>query len=133
MNSNIFIIILSLLGLWVSFSIMEKKKTKNCGRFCNYEVISSKYSQTFGIENTILGSLYYGAMIAAHLIFWFWPTILPVNLLELAYTSVFGAALLAAVFSLYLVAIQFFVLKKLCPFCLMTAVINIILAILTLP
>lgn len=92
------------------------------------EVVTSKYSKMFGVNNEVIGALYYAAMAVGALLLFVQP--------PLAATAfpwlLLGAAALSFLASLYLITIQLFVLKHVCTWCMTTAVINGTLLVLTL-
>lgn len=81
-----------------------------------HEVINSDYSKIFGIAVEKLGMLYYALIIVGY-------SLLVMELLEfsLLNQSLLVATGLAFLFSMYLTYIQFFVLKKICTWCLVSA------------
>jgi uncharacterized membrane protein len=114
---------LSALGLLISAYILYTQRTGkklSCliGDKCDI-VTKSEYSKTFGIENSLLGVLYYGGLLAVIALG------IPVpGLLVLLVSAV------SSLFSLYLVYIQFFVLRELCDYCMLSAFINWTLTII---
>lgn len=90
------------------------------GRNCDI-VVNSRYSRTFGVENTIFGLLYYGSVFAIT----FFGVALPPWVLLIA-------ASLAALFSVYLTALQLFVIKGLCDYCMVVNAANIVILALAL-
>ena len=114
---------LSALGLVISLYLLyvklrNKKLICFLGEDCD-AVVKSKYGSFFKIPNEALGMLYYAAMIIG--------TALAINILFLQ-----AAAVLALTASLILVAVQAFVLKKWCEWCLATALINLALFVLVI-
>jgi uncharacterized membrane protein len=112
-------LIAALAGLGVSWYIYRKQvaaKPLMCPRKAPCEtVIASPQSKTFGISNTILGMLYY---IVVFLFFAYYAT----------GQSMYGTAVALAVltaggflFSAYLVAVQHFVIRQWCVWCLGSA------------
>jgi uncharacterized membrane protein len=119
------------IGIGITIYIHRKKRTKAplmCPRNANCDdVINSRYGKTFGISNDVLGLLYYifvGVVYSAILVR---PDLVSVQLEQILAFFV-GAA---AFFSLYLMAIQAYVLKKWCIWCLGAAAMNIALALIT--
>jgi len=115
----------SILGLGISLYIFQKKFTKTkliCPResSCDH-LVHSVYSNTFGIPNEILGIIYYILQI----IFWILFIYLPNSLNQISYFLLVIATTLAVLFSIYLVAIQAFIIRSWCLWCLGTALINI--------
>tara|TARA_Y100000310_G_scaffold97577_1_gene95221 strand:+ start:6980 stop:7360 length:381 start_codon:yes stop_codon:yes gene_type:complete len=118
---NVYLIILSLIGFIVSFYIWNKKRKKETlvcligQRTCD-EVIHSKYSKTFGIPNEVGGMLYY-------------VVVLIISVFSLSNLNSFLLVIsgIAALASLYLTFIQLFKLKNFCEYCLVTALVNILI------
>ncbi|MDO8470777.1 MAG: vitamin K epoxide reductase family protein [bacterium] len=130
----ILLFTLSLFGFGVSFYIFFKKKRGEklvclIGEDCN-KVVNSSYNSMFGFPNEILGMGYYalvafGAMLLQSGVSMIGP--FPLRLLSLATSGT------AALFSLYLIYIQAFVLKEWCEYCVATALTSCaIFAILAL-
>jgi len=86
-------------------------------------VTSSKYSVMFGIPIALMGSLYYLALLILTVVFF--DTGRSVFLKAAAYGTVFGF-----IASLYFVYLQFFVIKALCLYCLLSAVSSTVLLVL---
>ncbi|MDP1706248.1 MAG: vitamin K epoxide reductase family protein [bacterium] len=129
MNQNLLILILALAGFAVSFNINRKKSNKEklvclIGEDCD-RVVHSRYATTFGIDNQIFGMIFYSgvAIFSATLIGGLvWPAVI-ILLFKLA---IIGAAL----FSIYLIGIQAFILKEWCEWCLVSALFSIFICLL---
>lgn len=129
MNQDSLILILALAGFAVSFNINFKKNKKEklvclIGEDCD-KVVHSRYATTFGVDNQIFGMIYYFsiAIFAATLISGLiWPPVI-VLLFKLA---TIGAAL----FSVYLIGIQAFVLKEWCEWCLVSAFLSFFICLI---
>lgn len=124
----ILLITLAILGLGLSFYLLKKKSKKEkliciIGKDCS-KVIESKYSQMFGIDNIILGILYYIFIFAVSLSTLIYPAFPTLNLFFIIMLLASGIALL---FSIYLSFIQVKILKELCEYCLASALINILI------
>ncbi len=129
---HIAIIILGACGFLVAKHIYDHKrkgKALICPvRFDCNTVVNSDYSKIFGVPVEFLGMLYYSLIILCHIILIFYPTtfsILPFNLPLVLSTIAF-------MFSVYLVSILFFVLKKGCSWCFVSATVSTIIFIFTL-
>ena len=121
------IVIFSVFGLAVSLYLAVSHYlgiavpcniTKGCE-----EVLNSKYSSLFGWPLSVWGVSYFGSVIFAALLanhYTVWRKIL---------TWVLGAGSIMAVIFL---GIQFFVIKKVCQYCLTTDIVTIILFLLDL-
>lgn len=126
-----FVFLLAVGGFFVAKYIRDHKERDvplvcMVGFDC-HSVVHSDYSKIFNIRVEILGMLYYALVAIAYLFFISFEGVLP-NLLVgfVALTS-----LLAFLFSLYLIGVQFFILKKGCSWCLVSAGISVGIFILT--
>ena len=134
MNSSAYLIILSLIGFGVSFYIYYSKKYDKplycpIGQDCD-AVVKSKYGKTFGIENTVPGMLYYIMVLIYAIAF-----LVNRNIFKgiIIYYLIVGASIGSVLFSIYLTAVQAFVLKKWCYYCIISSIASVlILIILTL-
>ena len=119
-------IILGSIGTINSYYIYHKKIRNQplvcniIGKNCN-KVIRSKYGSVFGIDNTLFGILYYAGIALYGL-----GSIFFSNLAALE-PYVFWATAGAALFSAYLLYAQIFVLKEYCQYCLLSALLSIII------
>jgi len=125
---QILLMIFALVGLTLSTYLWKKKSRKEkliciIGKDCS-KVISSKYGTMFGIDNILIGALYYVFIFVVSLISIFFPLLLPTGLFHLGILIISALALLASV---YLSFIQVAVLKELCEYCLASALINLII------
>lgn len=128
MNTQIYIIIavLSFLGFVVSLFIYSKtnkfcRKGENCDL-----VIGSKYGKIFGIDLSIYGVIYYLINLFLTIIIYFslFSSYINIVPLVLILTIVLGF-----IFSLYLLYIQLFVIKKICKKCTVVFFVNLFLLI----
>ena len=131
-GTRVVIVILGLCGFWVARHIRKHKRTGKllvCPiRFDCNTVINSNYSKFFGTPVEILGMAYYGLISISYLFFIFLPGLLP----NLLIGFMIGLSIMAFVFSLYLVSVLFFVLRKGCSWCFVSAAISISIFILNL-
>lgn len=125
----IYLIILSLIGFAVSFYIYYSKKYDKpmycpIGKDCD-SVVKSKYGKTFGVENTIPGMIYYVLIFA-------YGFLLNRNIFKghIIYYFVVSASVGSVLFSVYLTAVQAFVLKKWCEYCIVSTIASILILIL---
>ena len=133
--ANIWTLLLGIAGFAVSFYIWHKKRNETpmlCviskGKDC-MKVVTSKYNNTFGIPNEILGFLYYGSVIIASILgIAGISTILGISLSLL----VIIAAIIAVAMSAYFVTIMGFVIKKWCDYCIASSVISTLILIVEL-
>lgn len=131
--SEYTIILLAILGFVISFliwytKINNKKLVCVIGKDCN-KVINSKYSKTFGINNEILGMLYYSLLIIISILILKSPFFSTINIVNLGRIIIAG---FSALFSVYLTYVQIFKLKEYCEYCWAVNVINIIIFLVIL-
>lgn len=122
---NISILILSVIGIaitsYISIAHLLKKKvvcpinSENCNI-----VLGSKYSRTLGVKNEIIGLLYYIAIIIALFVIKSTSIILATKI----------ASTLAMLYSLVLLGIQIRTIKNYCSWCILTAIINVLIFVL---
>ncbi len=99
-----------------------KKKPLFCpinGRGCN-AVIESEYNKMFGIKNEILGILYYLFVIIASFLLFYQQSKFVLYLLVII-------SALALCASAYLAYIQKYIIRQYCFYCLISALINLLL------
>ena len=123
-----YLIILSLIGFLISFYIFYTKKNDKkmyciVGENCD-EVVKSKYGKTFGIENTMPGMLYYGFVF-----FYGIASLTNQNIFKgtIIYYSIVIAGIGSVLFSIYLTAVQAFVLKKWCEYCIVSSISSLLI------
>jgi uncharacterized membrane protein len=129
------IIILSIAGFFISRHIYRSKKTGiklvcHIGggkQSCN-EVVESEYGKIFGVPNEAAGMVYYAAVFLAAVFLWIYPDFLS----GAVKAVVLAASGLAFALSAYLTGIQAFILKKICEWCLATALVNTLIFALTI-
>ncbi|HIH17503.1 MAG TPA: vitamin K epoxide reductase family protein [Nanoarchaeota archaeon] len=126
-TSQMFLLVLSLLGFLTSLFIFSKRKYKEklvcvLGKDCG-KVINSKFSRQLGISNEVVGLLYYTAVFISTLILVAIPTLVTIPVLWIQFLGIATAAL----FSLYLIFLQLVIIKELCEYCLIVNVTNILL------
>ncbi len=134
MHYHFATLILAIIGFALSFYIWNKK-TRNeelyciIGEDCN-KVIHSEYAETFGIENTVLGMVYYTGIFIISWVSIMWPKTLMFSFFLTSHLIITG---LAALVSLYLTFIQLFKIRELCEYCLAnTAIILAIFVFMAL-
>ena len=127
----IYLILLSLIGFSVSAYLYytktyDKKIYCIVGQDCD-AVVKSKYGQTFGIENTLFGILYY-VMIFVYAILLF----LNRNIFKgsIIYYFVVSASIGSVLFSMYLVGVQALVLKKWCDYCIISTIVSVLILLM---
>jgi uncharacterized membrane protein len=129
---RIGILVLGLCGFWVARHIREHKIKGNplvCPiRFDCNTVVNSDYSSILGIPVELLGMAYYALVFFSSAFFLFLPDVLPsvvVNIMILVSSSAF-------LFSAYLIAVQIFILKKGCSWCIVSSLISFSIFALTI-
>lgn len=129
---RIVISLLGVCGFLVAAHIRYHKKTNQvlvCPiKFDCNTVINSDYSKFFGIPVEILGMIYYGLIFFTYLFFILLANIVP-NILVGFMIIVSHIAL---IFSLYLLFVQIFILRKLCSWCIVSAIISACIFVLTI-
>ena len=118
-------------GFWVAWHIRDHKVKQNplvCPiRFDCNTVVNSDYSKFFGVPVEVLGMIYYAFISFSYLSFIFLPNVLPNILIGF----MIMLSVIAFVFSLYLIGVQVFILKKGCSWCFVSAAICILIFTLT--
>jgi uncharacterized membrane protein len=111
-----------LVSAYVFFSKRSGRKLRcMIGKSCGI-VTGSRYAVTFGVENSLMGVIYYSAL----LLWAIFPLLLP-------QIAVLGAALVAGLFSAYLTWLQLFVIREMCDWCMAVNISNwLMLAVLAL-
>lgn len=123
-------LVLAFLGMidsiylaWVKYS----GKYETCGPIGNCESVNnSQYSEIFGIPIAVLGAGAYLLIILLLIVegrnsFW----------AEYGNVVVFGISLIGVIYSIYLTYIEVAILKAICPYCVVSAVILVVLFILS--
>jgi len=117
------LIVLALLGIADSGYLIWKRARKEelaCpigGHDCNI-VVESKWSSMFGVKNDILGLVFYLFLIAG--------AFLLLKEFQFVRYVIFAASALALLASAYLFYVQSRILKKYCFYCLLSALINLL-------
>ncbi|MDP3770098.1 MAG: vitamin K epoxide reductase family protein [bacterium] len=130
MIESISIFIAAVSGFFISFYVWHKKAKKEklvciIGKNCN-AVVYSQYAHTFGFPNEVMGMCYYG-MVAVSRILMLLHVIPAAYEIDMAFTIITASA---AVFSLYLIFIQAFVLKEWCEWCVVSGILSITIFLL---
>jgi len=123
-------IVLVVIGLLVSIYMTIYKLTENnamcLGSGDCSTVNSSKYAEVYGIPVGFVGVVGYAAILVLHLL---------ENRNEFlrrnAILFIFGLSLTGFLFTLYLVYVEFAILKALCPFCLTSQIAMTIIFIIS--
>ncbi len=124
-------VVLSIIGLLVSIYMTIYKLTSNnsmcLGSGDCSTVNSSPYSEVYGIPVAAVGMLGYGAILLTLLLEKRYQFFAQNGIL-----AVFGMGLTGFIFTVYLIYLEFFVIKALCPFCLASQTTMTILFIITI-
>lgn len=129
---RVAIFALGAFGFWVAWYISKHKKPEQRPLVCPLKfdcdtVVHSDYSKFLGIHVEKLGMIYYGFLAVSYSILIFMPHSLPnavVGILSVL-------SLVAFLFSLYLIGVQTFILRKGCFWCFVSAFICIVIFLLT--
>jgi uncharacterized membrane protein len=128
---RIFSVILAALGFLDSAYLTWVKVANRyalCGPIGDCEAVnSSQYSEIYGIPIALLGAGAYLVIILLLLVearggFW----------LDYGPSLVFGISLAGVLYSVYLTYIEVAVLKAICPYCVLSAIILVLLLVLSL-
>ena len=126
----IYLMVLPAIGFAASFYIYHSKKYNKpmycvIGEDCD-AVVKSKYGKTFGIENTIPGMVYYGIIFA-----YGFGMLLNRNVFkeDILYYFIVIASISSVLFSIYLTAVQAFVLRKWCEYCIISSIASLLILV----
>lgn len=117
--------ILGLIGFCISAYLFERH-VRNQPVICPMKahcnnVISSRYGKLLGVSNTIYGMAYFALIAFTYSTIAVFPHLQTPAILFTLFLCSFGAAL----FSVYLIAVQAFILRNWCSWCLAIALISI--------
>lgn len=127
----LFGILFSVIGLSIALYLFRKKKALQKPfsplRTDCHTVIQSNYASIFGVPLEYFGIGYYllSALLYTAL------TVFPYLDVVLLKTILVVISVVGAVFSLYLIALQAFVIKSWCSWCVMSAIISVTLFIIS--
>lgn len=128
-TSTLATIGLALAGLAVSLYLLTVHWgwwAAVCLGVGNCEVVNTSiYSELLGIPVALLGALTYAALIVLSLLVW------RDIFAQEARTLRFLAAAIGVAFSAYLTYIELFVLREVCPWCVTSAILITLIAVLT--
>ena len=131
---RIIIVVLGVCGFFIAKYIHKHKKQNTplvCPiRFDCHTVVHSDYSKFFGIPVEILGMMYYAFTTGVYFVFVFFPQIFFAINYDILSTIFLSISLVAFLFSTYLIAVQIFILKKGCSWCIVSAFICLAIFIL---
>jgi uncharacterized membrane protein len=126
------VIFLGILGFILALWISHKKKKKEpmvcpltgeCG-----QVINSRYATFLGIDLTSIGMAYYVVITVVYGLMLVWGSLAGPEVIFI----VLGVTTFAFLFSLYLIGIQAFILKRWCTWCLFSASLCALIFIVTI-
>ncbi len=117
--------LLSIIGFSIALFVRNKKRNQHplvcpLGSHCD-SVIYSRYATFLGIDVATLGICYYGLVALLYGAF----MVIPIGIPSSIIVGGFLLTMLAVIFSVYLLFIQFFVIKEWCTWCLASAFISI--------
>lgn len=118
----ISVLVLLIFGLATSILLAFKEKIENEKKICNKScdpVLTSKYSKTFGVQNTYLGILFFVTLILFQIIN-FWQEYLITSILLIS----------GSIHAIYLIYVQKIKIKHFCKYCMVTGLIVLILTIM---
>ena len=130
MLKEVLLILFSVLGFFISYYIWRKAVHNKEKLVCLIgdgdcdKVVKSKYGHLFGIDNTILGMLYYVFIFLLAFIMIFYPSFLAFNYFILGEKIITG---LSAGLSVLLTFIQIGIIKKICEYCMFANAINVLI------
>ncbi|MBP9803133.1 MAG: vitamin K epoxide reductase family protein [Candidatus Pacebacteria bacterium] len=124
--------ILALFGFFVARHIYKEKRADRpliCPiKFDCQTVVHSDYSKFLGVPVEVFGMIYYIFVFSSYLALAFLGAVLPqIYVVFLVLLSVF-----AFLFSMYLILVQIFILRKFCSWCLVSAFICSLIFLLTI-
>jgi len=128
---NIFVFLLAVAGLGVSYYIYFSKK-KNKVMICHFggdcsNVVNSKYNNIFGIPNEFSGMAYYS--VVAVLVVLFMAGVVGIGSITI-YSILITLGAVGVLFSTYFTYIQGVVLKDWCQYCLASAAISLLIFVI---
>jgi uncharacterized membrane protein len=130
--ARIAIFILGVCGFLIARHIRQHKISETplvcpVGFDC-HAVVHSDYSKFLGAPVEILGMVYYAFISTTYLSFVFLSNILPNALIS----PIVALSVTAFIFSVYLIGVQIFILKKGCSWCIVSTIITALIFVLTL-
>ncbi len=130
MLKEILLILFSGLGLFISFHIWNKVHNQKVKLVCMIgdgdcdKVVKSKYSRIFGMDNSVIGMIYYVFILTLVSLKIFYPYLFALSFISLGEKAIIG---FAAAFSILLTFIQLSILKKACEYCMIANAVNILI------
>lgn len=132
---QVAIFMLATCGFFVAKHIRNHKK-KNTPLVCpiNFDcntVVHSDYSKFLGMPVEIFGMIYYAIVSLSYLFFLLVPSLPDAIRFDMVAVLII-LSLVAFLFSIYLIGVQIFILKKGCSWCIVSAFICLLIFILTM-
>ena len=132
MLKELLLFLFSIIGFAISFHIwntsVRKKKKLVCGigdGDCD-RVVKSKYSKTFGFNNSVLGMLYYLFILTVGISMLLIPAFLGASYIRYTLIAITGSSV---IFSAYLFLIEVAVIKKICEYCTISGIVSVLIFI----
>lgn len=124
----ILFVVVGIAGLIDSgYLFLNRLKEKPLICPLNYDcakVTESRWGKIFGVRNEILGMFFYVFIILAAFVVLFQPSLGP-PLIKI----MFSVSAIGLIFSLFLTSLQIFVIKNFCFYCLISAVLSLLIFI----
>jgi len=129
---RVMVFVLGVCGFMVARHI-RKHKVENAPLVCPigfdcHAVVHSDYSKFFGVPVEFLGMIYYAVISLSYLVLILWGEIMPGSMISLLMVL----TLIGFAFSGYLIAVQIFILKKGCSWCIVSSIISACIFFLTI-
>ena len=127
---KVLIVFLGMCGFWIAKHI-RNHKVNNAPLVCPigfdcHAVVHSDYSKILGMTVEFLGMIYYALISLLYFSFIFMPSMMVSDLISFLITTSF----FAFVFSIYLLVVQIFILKKGCSWCIVSSIVSALIFIL---
>lgn len=130
--AQIGIAVLGLVGFFVAMHIYKEKRADRpliCPiKFDCQSVVHSDYSKFLGVPVEVFGMIYYSLIFILYGVLAF----LGFNLPQIITLSLAIISLSAFLFSIYLILVQVFILKKFCSWCIVSAIVSSLIFLLTI-
>lgn len=124
---HIWLLIFSAAGFLISFYVWYKHNFKKEKLVCTIgndcaKVIDSKYGKVFGMPPSVTGIFYFGFIFIVGLMYFFFPEFFTLDYIILGKIIFTG---IGALFSIYSIFLQLFILKELCEYCLSLSALGV--------
>jgi len=124
--------LLGLFGVWVAYKVyIHKKKARPLVCMIGFDchtVMHSDYSKFLGIKVEVLGLIYYSLVT----IFYFLLLLVQGALPSSAVVAMIVLSTIAFLFSMWLIFVQIFLLRKGCSWCIVSALICTAIFVVTI-